>query len=596
MKKILFLPIAAALALAGCSDDPTAEEVVNGPEKGDGTRYLAVTISTPVAGPSLSATDHVGDDQYFDKGSEREQFAPTGLFILFDQNGSKCGNPQSVSLTPWTASDATAPQTERISSAVLIIGSQSAGVTKVEPNRVVCILNATQAIENAVDQCTNLTELKQIIDDLSFNGMPVDPSVDQDLTKGSIVMANSVYRNTNGGEEFAANISAHIATSPEAAKLNPVDIYVERVVAKVKASAMNKNNIHNTKINLKRAGVIEENVEIMPVVKGVSLGNVADKSYLFKNITGLTDTTFPDWTTWNDPTNKRCYWAISPSTTAAEGSAENPLGFRNKPWNGITDNPNTYSLYYIQENTSNTPTCVMVAAQLHTVKIDGTPDQPISICKIAGMYYTPEDGLTVLATYLQNADWRYLEADGKTVTTIQPEDLRWMTAEEAKTDASIKDLNLKGWETVARFAKSDEELAGRKIVKKRMNGAETVYDEKSIADMNAAMAQQQYRAWMWTDGYTYYFVNIEHFGFKNETITSGTGDDMKEETKKVFLEGIVRNHSYDLTLNSLKNLGVPVFDPTVDIIPEKPSPDAFYAAARINVLKWKMVSQTVNFE
>lgn len=589
MKKILFLPIAAALALAGCSDDPTAEEVVNGPEKGDGTRYLAVTISTPVAGPSLLATDNK-DGIGFDTGSPSEKFAPSGLFLLFDPNGNQIGFPQTVTLTPWNDSFASDPHVERISSAVLIIGSQSAGVTKVEPNRVVCILNATPAIEEAVTGCT-LTDLRKTIADYSFEGQPIDPNDPTKPTKGSIVMTNSVYRNTNGDEEFAANISANIATSPEAAKLNPVDIYVERVVAKVNTTALTSSNIHNTKITMKRAGVIEENVEIEPVVKGISLANIADKSYLFKNITGLTNTSFPDWTTWNDPINKRCYWAISPSTEeVAEG--QEPLGFRNKSWNDITDDPNYLKTYYIQENTSTTPTCVLVTAQLCTAN----DHKPISLCKIAGMYYTPDDGLTLMATYVQNADWRYLDADGKTVTTIQPEDLRWMTADEAKTDDDIKALNLKGWEAVARFAKSDEDLAGRKIVKKRMEGAETVYDEKSIADLNAAMAQQQYRAWMWTDGYTYYFVNIEHFGFRNETITSGTGDDMKEETKKVFLEGIVRNHSYSLQLNSLKNLGVPVFDPTVDIIPEKPSPDAFYAAARINVLKWKLVYQTVNFE
>lgn len=77
-------------------------------------------------------------------------------------------------------------------------------------------------------------------------------------------------------------------------------------------------------------------------------------------------------------------------------------------------------------------------------------------------------------------------------------------------------------------------------------------------------------------------VNIEHFG------TDNNGN---------ALNGIVRNHVYDLSLNSQKGLGVPVFDPDREIIPDTPQDeDGYYIAARINILKWKVVSQDVNFE
>ena len=86
----------------------------------------------------------------------------------------------------------------------------------------------------------------------------------------------------------------------------------------------------------------------------------------------------------------------------------------------------------------------------------------------------------------------------------------------------------------------------------------------------------------WNDGMAYWYVNIEHFG------TDAAGN---------ALNGIVRNHVYDLSLNSLKGLGVPVFDPDREIIPDIPvDEDGFYIAARINILKWKVVSQDVNFE
>ena len=40
-----------------------------------------------------------------------------------------------------------------------------------------------------------------------------------------------------------------------------------------------------------------------------------------------------------------------------------------------------------------------------------------------------------------------------------------------------------------------------------------------------------------------------------------------------------------------------MFDPDREIIPDIPvDEDGFYIAARINILKWKVVSQDVNFE
>ena len=49
------------------------------------------------------------------------------------------------------------------------------------------------------------------------------------------VMSNSVYVNT--GEDVCASLVAgHIATSQETAMTKPVDLYVERVVAKVTAN------------------------------------------------------------------------------------------------------------------------------------------------------------------------------------------------------------------------------------------------------------------------------------------------------------------------------------------------------------------------
>lgn len=593
MKKILFLPLAAALAFAGCSDDSTTEGPDNGQWTGKGTGYLAVTISTPANNPNISASSTRATDGGFEQGEFNEQYAPNGLFLLFKTDGTQYGDPQSLSLT-WRKADNSNPAVDQISNAVIVIGNQDTdgdkkpdGVTKVEPNRVVCVLNAPNGLADKL-KGQDITQIRKTIDDYSFTGEPTTT----DLQRGSIVMTNSIYLNEAKNEEFAVNIAAHIASTPETAKLNPVNIYVERVVAKVRVNGFtvtDKTVIDTELPQLTRDGKIETGVVIRPELQAIALGNVADKSYLFKKITGLD---FTDWS-WNDIINKRCYWAVSPSTTEAEGTATAPLGFRNQSWNQIKDSYLTRTRYYIQENTSTTPTCVMLKAQLHEVK-DGTVSaDPITLCKLAGLYYTPAEALKQMATYAKNAGWRYMSTndEGKTVfNTLEPEDLRWMTADDVKADEKLQEL--KGWLAVTRFNKTEQQLtdAGLSLVK--IFGVDDTgtmkYENKTIADLNTAMLADQYHAWMWTNGCTYYFVDIEHFGIEKKTIDG--------VEKDVPLKGIVRNHAYELTLNSVMNLGVPVFDPDETIIPEKPSEDAFYVAAQIHVLKWKYVKQTVDFK
>ncbi len=581
-KKVMLLTFAAALAFAGCSNDSASDGPENGQWTGKGTGYIAVTISAPTDNPNISASSTRATDGGFESGEFTEQFAPNGLFLLFKTDGTQYGDPQSLDLT-WSKVDEKNPAVDQISSAVIVIGDAD-GVTKVEPNRVVCVLNAPDGLATAL-KGKNISEIRETIDNYSFEGEPVSSSTSPD--KGSIVMTNSVYLN-NTNEEFAANIAAHIATTPETAKLNPVSIYVERVVAKVRIDGFidNNENVTDSKINLTRDSKIEENVVIRPILQAVALGNVADKSYLFKKITGLS---FTDWT-WNDVVNKRCYWAVSPALKTDENPSG--LGFINQSWKAIKDSYKTRTRYYIQENTSTTPTCVMLKAELHEIK-NGVDQGAISLCKLAGLYYTPAEALKVMATYAKNAGWRYesTNSEGNTVyTTLDHTDLRWMTKDEANTDAELKAL--KGWLAVARFNKTAEQLIadGKKLVKANGVNADGTpkYETKTIADLNTAMLAKQYHAWMWTDGCTYYFVDIEHFGFEKKTID--------EVEKNVPLKGIVRNHAYALAFNSVKGLGIPVFDPDETIIPEKPSDDAFYVAAQIQVLMWKLVKQTVDFE
>jgi hypothetical protein len=62
------------------------------------------------------------------------------------------------------------------------------------------------------------------------------------------------------------------------------------------------------------------------------------------------------------------------------------------------------------------------------------------------------------------------------------------------------------------------------------------------------------------------------------------------------MEGVVRNHWYQIAVNSVSGLGTPVADEDEPIEPEKIQDETYYVAAQVKILKWKMVSQSVDLE
>jgi len=88
------------------------------------------------------------------------------------------------------------------------------------------------------------------------------------------------------------------------------------------------------------------------------------------------------------------------------------------------------------------------------------------------------------------------------------------------------------------------------------------------------------------DGQMYYNVPIEHLN-NNAKFPNLTG--LKEADY-----GVVRNHYYIMTINSIKNLGSAVFDPEKNIVPNDDDSKKYYVGAKINILSWKVVEQGVD--
>lgn len=565
------------LAIAGCSnDDDLIDKGKEGQENGQ-LRYLAVNIVTPKDPGVRSATD-----EDFVQGSEAEDAAEKATFVLLDNNDDVVSVLADQPLNPWKGLGNYNPNVENVSTAVLVVKAE-----KSQPavNGILAILNAPSGLNIAKEgdnMKTTLAGIKEIAGNYGPSG-----------DKGSFIMTNSVY--VDGTDiKIAADVTdAQFAKTEDAAKNNPVDIYVERVVAKITTSAVaNIIDQGSDKFNRGASVRIDGERELTDLtinIKGIQIANSAQWSYLFKNVDGFQ--TFAPWSEWNDLSNYRSYWANMPTSGVT---------YMNHSWNQISgqDDGNTALAltashsFYVQENvvpTASTADPKQHTSVIVTAQLQNNEGTPFEFVQIGGVYYTPDDGLEQIAGYLANRHYYIQKTSGEgdnTTTTYEsiPVDyLKW--AETAPTDAT----DVKGWEG---FAQLTEEHANEQFYIYDANYSDETAPYKPCDDFNnvgtVLKTDKALRALKWTDGMCYYFVDIEHFG----TETTGEGDAATTVQRK----GIIRNHVYNLTLNSLEGLGVPVFDPEKEIIPENPPKnELFYLAARVNILKWKIVGQEINF-
>lgn len=549
--KSLFLSMLVGMAFVGCSSEKELNGGGTDPVKG-GTGYVAVNIVQP----KTVGTRATGD---FENGDAAENNASEGLFFIFDASGKVHNvNGKSSQRIKLAGSGTTeSPAVERIYNAILLIDGVKDNPTGAK--QIVCILNAPAGLETGV---TNLSDLQAKVEDYC-TGKTED---------GKFVMSNSVYYDGDNLIVATPVKAENVKKSASEALNNPVDIYVERVVAKVRAK-QKIGGITNNVVKITVDGV-EHSYTIN--IDGIALSNRSDKAYLLKSLTGYSNN---KWT-WNDKTNFRSFWEVMPG----KKDGADQVTVQKVSWNDIDGDghynaeatPGNYCFtQYILPNTFEKTgdvinTSIMVAAHL-TETVDGTTKNA-DLVWIRGGYTTDKGALNVIASAVQTKFAYYKKTGESSYKELEFSDFEW------KGETGV------GYSCYAQL--KTEFGTDNKIYEFTGVTPAEVTDGVSKVNNYLQSKDNSLYARKYTDGKSYYFVEIEHVA------ATGSG-----ETAKPAINGIVRNHIYDLTLNSIAGPGIPVFNPSDKNIPQEPEDENLYfLGARVNVLDWRIVSQGVEFD
>lgn len=538
--------LGAALVSMGvftsCSnDDEPANNGGQGNVKGDG--YIAVRFETAGIGGSRAAGDT------YEEGTDDEGVvnAANTRFYFFDRDGkpfkmTDAGNVNAAEgenaivdnmVTPLEVKPGNTPGNEKVEGVLVLGKAAGQGYEGLVPYQAVCVSNGDATFMNGLANKT----LKDLAEAVAKG--------DANL----FMLSNSNYKGALGNG--AVTIGDKIKSTPDAAKADPVDFYLERLAVKVRIKAGQETEFtaqeanadgsySDAKYSIYQAdGSVKKDVNLRVKLADWLLVKTTDNAYTIKQLPAI-----DPWTNWSDAAYHRSYWAVSSATSVNKPyfdiyEALTADGQVNTAWTDLasaglytwewTEAANVDSENDRDHNA--TATSVVIRANVQeNVAAEGETEnwQNIELVKWAGTYYT-------LAAFKQQV-----------VNTYNP------TATEA---ATVDDVELV-------YVGGNDAGKGK--------GGNDNYWKVQVKDVDY---DQYTKIKYWKDGVTSFYLNIKH----------ATDD----ASKNIY--GVVRNHIYEYSINNIVGLGVPGNNP------DQEAGETFVSAS-LNVLNWKVVSNSVTLE
>lgn len=571
MKISKLFPFACvALMMSACASDK--EEIGSGTKPGSDPQYLAVNIVNVGATPTTRAAG-------YENGTAEESAIKKVRFYFFNGDGSPYliknpgitgveGGGEKNWLEASPADDTTSgtpSQTEeKITQTVLVIN----GIQSAAPAAIVAVVNP-----ETVDAATLKNGGTMRLSELRYSAVGSQFYKKDATGVSDFVMSNSVY--VNAGEDVCASLVAgHVTTSAETAKTKPVDLYVERVVAKVTADVDNSafelgdgTKWETTKYGTKTAVGKSGDYDVYAVIEGWGLADENSKAEVEKQVDKTWTNGTLGFTPWTTADYHRCFWETSVAFDAGAGGNQpvNPTfnQLKAKMQDVLYTLPNTPGSK-VTDLKNNDLTKFAVAATLKYKDASGNWHNA-EICRYNGVSILGIDNLKkqVALTFSQY----YTSTDATTYTQL------------SKDDINFKDPDATTQQYLVTPTLADAST-GTKYYTKTTTGTTPTFTE---VDKNTVLAAiEADKAEIRKDGRAYYYVPIKHLG------STDTNADAIAEY------GIVRNHFYKITLSGIKGFGTPVYDPSKVVAPAVPTYQDTYLAARVQVLQWRVVTQSAS--
>lgn len=534
MKKSLISIAVLLTALVACNKEPAGDQIASAEDPS-----ALIKVSLRAAGSMTKA-----DPGSYEYGSGTENAVNNVRFYFFDANGGAYvvqNADNCIDITNLGFNEGTADNVEEISNVVLVIKQSK----KQPPVKMVAIINAPATLGKNLSlsalQAIELDTYKTGDYFIMSNSAYVDGKI---VMQATDITAENIFTATDEQLDDYGVGSTIPADQVGSLDIEPIKIYVERVAARVDVATAGKVEYFEVKSE-------DNSKTLYAQILGWHVTNNTEGSYLIKDIDQ--DYTGLGFSPWNNAAFYRSYWANTDAFTPIHGWTFNDIMghtvasdyyFENTGAYADTNSPSGAAGY-------NKASQLIVAAQL-TEDAEGT--KPAQLGEMYGVYYTIDDLKAVMVSMISSKLYQapVTGEDGNvTLTPISVSDVDFVQRAATEEDNRYE---------VIITPKKD-------VVYYKADG--TAYD----ADEAKAYFDSVDPAKMWTSGYTYYYTTIQHFG-------------------KSY--GMVRNHVYDITINSITGLGTPVYNPGLVITPEiTDNVEALNLAAQINILSWHLVEQGV---
>lgn len=567
MGKSKFFSIALAAALlAGCSNDDVVSDNGQLNIKEGGQMQVALNF-----GPQTRAAS-------YDKGSEAESVVKNAQFYFFNKaDGKYLGTSGLLTTFGQKESDGNVERLVDVNVPVNAVEALKKGNADVT---VVAVLNAPSDFK--ADTTKTINEFNKATTSVGATNL-------------GFMMTNSVYAAYSKVTENIASKDDNVTVSSanvynvgqKPAGYQPVTMYVERVCAKVK---LNLNEEANTttedgKFEVKSWALNVTNNKYYPLKKIANIFSAANVAVpnLWANVTnnGVKG--------WSNAADHRSFWAEDPNYNDKSNGYKSD--FKIVPITELTNKlgdseyclENTFSNE--AQNTNQTTTAVIMTQ--FTMKDGKVTD----IVLYENKKYTAANFLNTVMGENNAALKKYWKKEGNNYKQLSTSDFV-LAAGEGEKDITVNlgnNVTVIG-STNGRYIQFAEGVGDiYKDVKKNADG--TISATKvDAATALASIAPAKDKYTVFVNGFSYYEIPIRHFDDMEVPLVATDVNGASQ----IGRYGVVRNHTYNLTINSVSNLGNPITGETIEPGSKPDDKTDFRMDVSIDVLSWAYRSQGID--